>query len=180
MMSNRTWAIIVGSVWSVCQVVLLPNAVLAQASPGPEHRILKEMEGNWDAVVRFGSSESKASAVYKMDCGGMWLINDFSGDMGGTPFRGHGIDGYDQVSGKFVSVWVDSMSSSIIHFEGSYDEKTKTLTLIGQGKGPDGQTAKFKSTTQIKDRDHLAFTMFTVGADDQATLMMTIDYLRKK
>ena len=150
------------------------------AQPGAEHAVLKNLEGNWDAVIKFGSDQSKGTSTSKMGLGGLWLLTEFKGDAGGAPFEGRGIDGYDLDKKKYVSVWADSMTSSLMTFEGTYDSKTKTMTSMGQGKGPDGKPAKFKTITAIPDNDHQVFKMFLVGPDDKDIPMMTIEYTRKK
>lgn len=148
--------------------------------PGPEHALLKSVEGQWDAIVQFGDDKSKATSTYKMECGGLWLISDFQGEFGGMKFQGHGIDGYDPATKKFVSVWVDSWTTDPMRFEGTYDEKTKTITSTAMGKGEDGKPAKFKSVTRHTDKDHHTFKMYLVGPDGGDNLMMTIEYTRKK
>src|SRR5260370_9109650 len=47
--------------------------------PGPEHEHLKQMEGTWDATVKFGGEESKGTMTYKMGLGDMWLLSHFEG-----------------------------------------------------------------------------------------------------
>lgn len=161
-------------------LVTLPSGSFAQTQPGKEHAILKDLEGTWDAVIRTEGTESKGTAIYKMELGGLWLTSDFSADFGGSKFQGRGIDGYDQHAKKYVSIWVDSMTSSVMTFEGTYDEATKTLTLHGEGRGHDGEAMKFKSTSQSKDKDHHTFSMFMVDANGKESRMMTIEYSRKK
>lgn len=172
------------ALWGVaCLVASLASVVQAQEfpKPGPEHELLKKSEGTWTAVCKMtDGSESKAEAVYKMECGGLWLRSHFKGDFGGAPFEGIGLDSYDPEKKKFIGIWVDSMSTSPMMMEGTYDEKTKTLTSVGQAKGPDGQPAKYKAVTKHKDDDHQTFQMFLVGADGKDNLMMTIEYTRKK
>lgn len=148
--------------------------------PGPEHDKLKQFEGNWDAVMKMGGQESKATATYKMICGGMWLSSEFQGDLGGEKFQGHGLDGYDLRKKKFVSVWVDSIESIPMHMEGDYDPQSKLVTMTGTGRGPDGQPQKFKNTTEFKDQDHFTFRMYMVGADGKETLAFAIEYSRRK
>ena len=114
------------------------------AKPGPEHDILKEMVGIWDAVMLMPGTPKdapagKAKSVYKMECGGLWLTSTFDGEFGGAKFEGRGIDGYDQFKKKYTGVWVDSMSSTPMVFEGTRDEKTKVLpreTAPGRRKRP--------------------------------------------
>src|SRR5262245_39400535 len=100
--------------------------------PGPEHEKLKELEGTWDAVMEMGGQKSKATATYKSICGGMWLASDFEGDLEGVKFQGHGLDGYDRTKNKYVGVWVDSLTSTPLNFEGDYDPKAKLVVMTGE------------------------------------------------
>ena len=168
------------SIGTLSYLFLAPVSAQQPATPGPEHAVLKLLEGEWDAVIKAGGSESKAVSKMRMGLGGLWLITDFRGDAGGLPFEGHGIDGYDQDKKKFTSIWVDSMSSGPMFFEGLYDEKTKTLTMHGDGKGPDGKAARYKSTSISPDDDHHVFEMYVIDAAGKEQRMMTINYTRKK
>jgi hypothetical protein len=148
--------------------------------PGPEHAHMKEFVGKWDAVMEMAGQKSKATADYRSICDGMWLESDFEGDLGGLKFQGHGIDGYNQKKKKYVGVWVDSMSSAPLHFEGDMDPKTKMMVMSGESLGPDGKPQKFKSTTEFKDKDHFTFKMYMVDPDGKDQLAFTIEYARKK
>ncbi len=147
--------------------------------PGPEHQALKKLEGTWEAKIKSGTEESTGSMVYKMECGGLWLASEFHGEFGGMKFEGRGLDGYDPLKKKYVSVWVDSMSFRPLIFEGEMDEAKQQLTLTGEGRGPDGQTMKFKSVTRMRDADHMDFTMSTIDSGGEATEMISIEYVRK-
>ena len=170
-------------------LALLSRAATAQepelSKPGPEHAVLKEMEGTWDAVMTMPGAPkdapaSKGKAVYKMELGGLWLTSTFEGDFGGAKFEGRGIDGYDQFKKKYTGVWVDSMSSTPMFFEGARDEKTKVLTMTTEHPGPDGKMAKWKTQSSSKDKDHHTFKMFLIGEGGKGEEMFTIEYTRKK
>jgi hypothetical protein len=148
--------------------------------PGPEHQRLKELEGTWDAVVKLAEGESKGTMTYKIDLGGMWLTSEFRGELAGTKFHGKGFDGYDPIKKKYVGIWVDSMSSSPVVTEGTFDKEGKVLTMTGEGPGPDGSPMKYKLTTEHKTKDLLVFTMFAPGPDGKDMAMMTITYTRRK
>jgi len=148
--------------------------------PGPEHERIKEMVGTWDAVMDMAGQKTKAAVTYKSICGGMWVESDFEGDLGGAPFQGRGLDGYNQITKKYVGVWVDSMSSAPLRFEGDYDAKTKLLVMTGESLNPNGNLEKFKSTTETKDKDHFTFKMFMIQPDGQEQLAFTIEYMRRK
>lgn len=148
--------------------------------PGPEHQKIKELEGTWDAVMEFGGQKSKATAIYKSICGGMWMQSDFEGDFGGIKFQGHGLDGYNLHKKKYVGVWVDSMETAPLNFEGDYDPKSKLLVMTGESVGRDGKPQKFKNTTEMKDKDHFTFKMYMVQPDGKEVLAFSIDYTRRK
>jgi hypothetical protein len=148
--------------------------------PGPEHAHMKEFVGKWDAVMEMGGQKSKATAEYRTICDGMWLESDFEGDLGGIKFQGHGVDGYNQKKKKYVGVWVDSMSSAPLHFEGDIDPTTKLMVMSGESLGPDGKPQKFKSTTEFKDKNHFTFKMYMVEPDGKEQPAFTIDYTRRK
>jgi hypothetical protein len=163
---------------SGCGVSLAQDFV--PPKPGPEHARLKEFVGTWDAVFDMAGQKTKATATYKSICSGMWLASDFEGELAGMPFQGHGIDGYDAASKKYVGVWCDSMSGTPMNFTGTYDEKTKLVVMTGEHPGPDGKPQKFKNTTEHKDKDHFTFKMYMVQPDGAEQLAFTIEYTRRK
>jgi hypothetical protein len=147
--------------------------------PGPEHAVFKEREGTWDAAIKAGEGISKGTMVYKLDLGGLWLVSNFKADLGGQPFQGKGLDGYDPARKKYVSIWVDSMSTAPLIFEGSYDKAKSALVMTGEGPGPDGKPTRYRSVTEVKDRDTMVFTL-SAGKEGEEAVMMTITYTRKK
>jgi hypothetical protein len=72
------------------------------------------------------------------------------------------------------------MSSTPLIMEGTYDKDGKILTMMGEGQGEDGKPAKYKSVSELKDKDTMVFKMFAVGKDGKDAEMMTITYKRKK
>jgi hypothetical protein len=160
---------------------MLVSAASAQEypQPGPEHEMLKATAGEWTCLCKMSDgTESKGFSTSKMECGGLWLTSNFEGEFGGMKFQGKGLDSYDPAKKKFVAVWVDSMTTTPMILEGTYDEKSKTLTMTGEGKMPDGTLAKHRLVTKFTDKDHHRFEMFMTLPDGKETSMMTIDYTR--
>ena len=155
-----------------------PAAVAQDApKPGPEHELLKKHAGTWDLTMKFGGMETKGTVVYKMEPGGLWLSSQLDSDLFGQKFWGKGLDTYDPAKKKYVSVWVDSMSTGPMVSEGTYDKEKKTLTMEGDGPGMDGKPTKYKSTSVMPDDDTINFTMYMGGEKEPA---FTIVYKRKK
>lgn len=159
-------------------LLILPPLANAQEppKPGKEHDHLKRLVGTWEAESEFG----KGTMTYKMGLGGMWLVGDFDGEFGGMKFQGHGLDTYDSATKKYRSVWVDSFSAAPRNMDGVLDKDDKVMTMSGEGCGPDGKSAKFKSITEIKDANTVEFALFMVGEDGKEQPMVKITYKRKK
>jgi hypothetical protein len=148
-----------------------------QPKPGPEHELLKKRVGTWDTTLKAGGMESKGTMTYKMELGGLWLVGSLESDLGGQKFYGKGLDTYDAGKKKYVGVWFDSMSTTPMTMEGSYDKEKKTLTMVGQGPGQDGKLTTWRSVSQMPDNDTVEMSMY-VG--DGKEPMFTVTYKRKK
>jgi hypothetical protein len=140
--------------------------------PGPEHEGLKKMVGTWDATMKMAGMETKATAKYTMEMGGLWLVSSMEGELFGAKFTGKGLDGYDPAKKKFVSIWVDSMGTAPVLMEGNYDEAKKTLTMTGEGPGMDGKPAKYRSVTEMPDDDTMKMTMY-IGSGSEPAFTLT-------
>lgn len=147
------------------------------AKPGPEHKILANMEGTWDTVMKADGKEHKGVAVYKAELGGLWITSTFESEMGKEKYYGRGMDTYDAKRKVYVGYWFDSMSATPMKLEGTLDPKTKKLTLKGEAPGLDGKPATWTSVTETKDDDTTHFAMYVGDAKEP---MFTIDYKRRK
>jgi hypothetical protein len=154
--------------------------------PGPEHDLLKQDVGVWDATVEYWPAPgvppevSKGVSTVSM-LGGFWQIDEFESSFMGQPFEGRGQTGWDAAKKAYVGVWVDSMSPGLMLSDSTYDPKTKTLTGWSEGPGPDGKPAKSKGVTEWKDPDTRVFTMYAPGGTDgKEWLNMRITYKRRK
>jgi hypothetical protein len=151
--------------------------------PGAEHQRLLACVGNWNCALEMMGPDgkpamSKGTTVLKAGPGGLWLIEDFTGEMMGAPFFGHGVIGYDPAKAKYVMTWVDSYSASAMSLEGTYDQKTKAMTLTGMGPGMDGKPVMHRMVTTDKDANTRVFEMFAPGPDGKEMKMLTITYTR--
>ena len=171
---------------AVLSLSFLAVPALAQAppmpQPGPEHAMLKQDVGVWDATVEMfmkpgePPSVSKGTEIVTM-VGGFWQVSDFKSEMMGMPFEGRGATGYDPVRKKYVGTWIDTMTPGYYTVEGTYDPATKTMTATMEGPDPTGVVTKTKETTEWKDDGTRVFTMY---GPDGTTPMMRISYKRRK
>lgn len=153
------------------------------ASLAKEHSLLAQSVGRWDAVVSHSAagqpaSEEKATEVVTAICGGKWYWSDFKGSMGGQPFTGHGLTGYDATSKQYIGFWIDSSSPHFARTTGTFDAAKNTFTYNGDSIGMDGKPMKISETYSQKDKDTRILDMTFKGAD--ATQQMKITYTRAK
>ncbi len=156
------------------------EASMSMPKPSAEHDNLKKAEGTWDAVVEgMGMETSKGTSEMKMTLNGFWLQDHFVGSFGGQQFEGHGTTGYDPIKGKYVATWIDNMSPALLMTEGTYDMKTRTLTMTGDGYNMAGQKVKMRNLTIHKDANTVVFEMYQTGSDGKEQKIMWITYTRR-
>lgn len=157
--------------------------------PTKFHEYLKSHEGTWDTLAKFSMgppgtppTESKGVSVERLTAGGLWLIQDVKGDMGGQEFIGHGLMGYDTYKKKYVGCWIDSMSTALYPSEGTVDESGKVFTAIMEGPDPSqgGKMVKEKMVTEITGKDTKKLTFYRIQPDGKEQLSGTIEFKRKK
>ncbi|MBI3818049.1 MAG: DUF1579 domain-containing protein [Planctomycetes bacterium] len=159
----------------------------AMPKPGPQHAMIQQNDGVWDAVIKMRPDPSapemvsKAMETRKTSAGGFWQVVEFSGDFMGTPFTGHGLNGYDPVKGKFVTYWVDSMNPIGAVYEGSYDAATNTMTTYASAPDPmrNNKVVYYKNVFQYHGNDAGTMTLSEIdlGVENK---MLQIDYTRRK
>ena len=139
----------------------------AYATPGPAHDVLKTKAGNWNFTMKWwmtpGSTpeESMGTSENTWILGDRYLMDETQGTVMGESFTGHGTTGYDNLKKKYVSSWIDNMSTGIMTMEGTYDAATKTFTW--KGEGPDPMAGKYmpmRMVERMMDADKWTAEMF--------------------
>jgi Protein of unknown function (DUF1579) len=156
----------------------------AAPTPGPEHAVLKRFTGTWDVAVKMWEKPGaepmtmQATDESKLGCNGLWLLTSVH-NVGGQPFEGMAITGYDTAQKKYVSVWVESMSAPPAWSEGEFDSKTDTLTTHGDMPTPAG-TVKVRSTTEFTDADARIEKQWTTDAEGKEFQSLELTFTRHK
>ncbi len=157
--------------------------------PGEAHQWLHQFEGEWETTMlapgQTAEDADDSAPRGSMSCkmlGGFWLINSFSGDMGGGQMM-NAIQtiGYDEEKKKYIGTWVDSMMNLMWHYEGTVDETGKKLMLEADGPnmmGGEG-TICYRDSFEFKSADHILLTS-EAQVDGAWTTFMTSDIRRKK
>ncbi len=163
------------------------DKMMKAATPGAQHAMLTKMAGEWTCTVKMQmdpsqppqESQSTATITSLMD--GRYIQEVDTGQMNGMPFSGMGVYGFDNVSGKYVSTWIDNMGTGIMTSVGTADPSGNVITWIGTMNDPmTGKAAKSRMVSTVVDDSHHTFEMYGMppGAKKEMK-MMTIDYVRK-
>ena len=157
-------------------------------TPGKEHEIFKSMEGKFDADVTMqmpGSpspEKSTGTSTNKLIYDGRYLHGDYSGTMMGKPFKGSGLWAYDKLKQKYMSLWIDDMSTMVMIAEGAADSSGKVITVKAKCMDPvKGKEINTRQVMTVVDDDHHTYEMYQSDDDgSNETKSMTIKYTRAK
>lgn len=157
------------------------------ATPGPQHKILASMVGKWKYTSKFWETsdaapqESKGKSHMKLILGDRFLEHKIEGKVMGMKFEGLGITGYDNIKGKFETLWLDNMGTGIAHGIGNFDDKTQTLTDKGEMSCPMTKSKKreFRGEWKIIDKKNMIYSMFGPGKDGKDMKQMEMVFTRK-
>jgi hypothetical protein len=154
-------------------------------TPGAPHQTMAATAGTYDAKVKSWHEPGKppmeetGTATRSMGLDGRVLVEEFKGSMMGMPFTGHGMQGYDNVSGKYWSTWMDSMSTGLMVSEGTCDAK-QTCTFKGSWNDPVKKApVAARMTSRWTSPTIQVFEMYGPGRDGKEMKMMEITYTKK-
>jgi hypothetical protein len=154
-------------------------------TPSTHHKVLESMAGSWITSIRAWMNpeepptESTGTAEHKLILGGRFLQEEMSGQMMGDPFNGIGFMGYDNHTGKYISTWMDSMSTSIMLFEGTASEDGKTITQTTRYDDPIQGPMEYRAVTTLIDNSTFEFEMYGKDKTGKEDKMMEMTYTRK-
>ena len=164
------------------------------AKTNENHKLLSSLDGNWTYTIKMWMDpsgkpqESKGTAVRKSMLDGRYVAMDVTGKiqmpgLDGKPkemtFKGHGLEGYDNVKKKFVGAWMDNMGTGIMTSEGYYDAASKTFNYTGEVEMMPGMKQKVREILKLTDKDHMVFEWYEDHGGKEAKTM-EISYTRKK
>ena len=134
------------------------EARMKAATPGEHHQHLGKGVGSWTYEGQvWAPGEEPAPMSGTMDSkwilGGRWVQTEVKGSMMGMPTEGVALDGYDNVTGRYISSWRDTMGTSVMVSYGKCDGTGTKTTYKGSMVDPmSGQEVMVKSaTTWIND-----------------------------
>ncbi len=154
-------------------------------TPGPAHKLFAGLEGSWITKTKSWMEpgkppmESSGTCEQKLLYGGRYLKQEYTGDMMGETFEGINILGYDNHAKKYLSVWLDSMSTSIYFFEGTASRDGRTITQEARYDDPVKGPTVWRSVTKIRDDNTLEFVMYLTPKRGKEEKVMEMTVTRK-
>jgi len=112
--------------------------------------------------------------------GGRYLQQEYTGRMMEDTFSGINLIGYDNFTKKYVSAWIDTMSTGIYFFEGTAGPDGKTITQENRYDDPVRGPMVWRSVTRIVDADTLEYEMYLVPEDGREEKAMEMTVTRNK
>jgi hypothetical protein len=159
------------------------EAWMAAAAPGEPHAFLAKMTGDWKTrTTHYEMGEAgeptDGTASFKSILGGRVVKGQYTGVMWGQPFEGMSMDGYDNITGKYWSTWIDNTGTSLYVTEGKMLEDGKSLEHTGMMTMPDGSQCamRFVTTRESGEKATMNGYMTMPGAEEMIT--MKIEFTR--
>ncbi len=155
------------------------DAMIKAATPGPNHKMLGSMVGDWTFVMRMWMdpsappSETSGTVTNRPLMGGRYVQGDYKAQVMGMPFEGTSVVGYDNVSGQFVSTWLDNMSTGIMYMTGSYDAASRSFTYSAEVPDTMQPSSKVKVREVVRvvdDNQHVMEMYETRGGKELKTM----------
>lgn len=111
------------------------QACMAAGTPGKMHERIAQEVGEWKGKSTMWmmpgadpvTTDCKCTVTAMMD--GRFVQTSMTGEVPGMgPYKGFGIVGYDNVSQKFVALWLDNHSTGMMNGAGSMSDNGKVIT----------------------------------------------------
>ncbi|HEY3392201.1 MAG TPA: DUF1579 domain-containing protein [Lacipirellulaceae bacterium] len=165
------------------------EACMLAGTPGEEHKKLAEAAGTWHGKVTMWmapdtepmpTSECTAKITPIMD--GRFTKCEWTGEMPGMgPYNGFGITGFDNVSKKYTSIWIDNHGTGMMQGEGEQSADGKVLTLTYTQSCPiTKKPAQIRSVETVTGPDTKTLEMFATEPKSGKEYKMMRAELTKK
>jgi hypothetical protein len=160
------------------------QAWMEYMTPGPMHEMMAKTVGDWNVITKYWMDpagepmETEGKATVEMILGGRYMKSTHTGTMMGMPFEGISLQGYDNATGEFTSIWIDNMGTGFSISKGNYDEVTNSINFEGSMLDPiTKEDMSFRQVVKTIDDNHFMFEMF-MNYKGQEFKSMVVDYTK--
>jgi hypothetical protein len=154
---------------------------------GPNHDYFKQFVGEWDVKTTTWMTPGAEPAISQnasdatLILGRRFLMTRFSGSIFGQAFEGLQIDGYDNLTKKYLTFWIDNSSTGFYFLDGSRDTTTGVLTETANWPDPmSGASVGVRGVTTWKSADEYVYEMYMTPPGGKEFKSMENVMTRKK
>lgn len=155
------------------------------AVPGRHHERLAGFAGSWSIHVRFWQEpgaaprESDGTAELRLVLGGRFLEQRQEGSLLGKPTSGIGYVGFDNAKGRYVSLWLDDLSTAVLRTEGPPDPAGKVIRTLGMiDDAATGKPLRVEEVMTLVGPDRFTYEAWTGPPGGKLARVMEIVYSR--
>jgi hypothetical protein len=165
------------------------KACIEAGTPGPQHEHLAKGVGVWQGKTKMWmtpemtepqTSECTSTITAMMD--GRFTKCEIEGDMPGMgPFNGFGLYGFDNVSKKYQSTWIDNCGTGMMNGTGELSSDGRTLTWVFNYNCPiTKKPTTMREVERYTGKDTMTLEMYGVDPKSGKEFkMMEIAFTRK-
>ncbi len=116
----------------------LREAVKQAARPRDFHKKIKKIKGKYTHAIKWwrspdaapDESEGRGDAEWTLD--GRFMVQKIHAKWLDMPFKAMVVLGYDNATGQYTSVWMDTLGTKMMFSKGTLDEAGETITMQGE------------------------------------------------
>ena len=156
------------------------------AEPGPVHKELARLVGEYDTVSKFqlkpgeAPMESKGTAKISLAVDGRFLLEENTGTQFGRPYKGLRLIGYNNAKKEYEAVWTYSMSTAMMTLNGTSKDHGKTVEWTATYTNDSGQKQTLFVSTRMIDDDRFVVELFGKTPDGAKGPTVETVYTRRK
>ena len=136
-------------------------------TPGDVHKMMASYAGEWKSEIKmwqYPGAEPTVNigiSVNEMLLDGRYLQATHKAEFMGMEMKGISIEGYDNHTKEFTSVWMDNFGTGTMIAHGKWDEETKAIHYKGVVVDPmSGEKVGFREVMYYIDNDTQKMEMF--------------------
>ena len=164
---------------------LTPSEWVSLSKPGRSHRLLGVFVGTWDVVITSRNKPeappdiSSGASSSSWALGGRFVREDFKGSAASESYQGVCFLGFDTGARLFISVWMDSLNTSVAVARGRFNLDTNTFHFTGTVYDPLlGRERETKTQIKIVSPDQYEVSMLDTSPKGETFTSFQMVYRR--